>query len=151
MTLFFHRPLVRRVAVTVGMLGALTACQKHDASAGQLAGKMDAAAQQAGQKLDQAASYVGQQVDTAKQNLESASGPTIIVDPSALASSAQANLQGAASAASAELSKAASLTGTGLQSAGRKLQQWSDSAAASSASAASSDSGSNDAQKQMDK
>jgi hypothetical protein len=149
---FTHGPLVRRIASALILLGALAACQKNNASAGQLAGKVDDAAQQAGQTLNQAASYVGQQVDTAKQNIESASAPTITVDPSALSSSAQANLQGAASATSAEFGKAASLTGAGLQSAGRKLQQWSDNTtAASSASAASSDNDSNDAQKQMDK
>ena len=104
MTSFNHRPLVRRLVFAGILLGALAACQKNDASAGQLAGKMDDAAQQAGQSLNQAASYVGQQVDTAKQNIESASStPTITVDPSALASGAQANLQSAASATSAEL------------------------------------------------
>ena len=44
------------------------------------------------------------------------------------------------------------MTGAGLESAGHKLQQWSnDTTAASSATAASSDSDSSDAQKQMDK
>lgn len=151
MTLFPQRSLVCRMAFAVSLLGALAACQKNDASGGQLAGKMNDAAQQAGQKLDQAASYVGQQVDTAKQNLQSASATTITIDPSALASGAQANLQGAASATSAALGKAASLAGAGLQNAGSKLQQWSNNVAASSASAASGDSDSNDAQKQMDK
>ena len=152
MTLFTRRSVVCRTAAALLLLGVLAACQKNNASAGQLAGKMDDATQQAGQAINQAASYVGQQVDTAKQNIESASAPTITVDPSALASGAQANLQGAASSASAELNQAASLTGAGLQSAGRKLQQWSDqTTAASSASAASSDTDSSDAQKQMDK
>ena len=76
------------------------------------------------------------------------------IDPNALASSAQANLQNAASAAQAQLGKAASLTGESLENAGRKLQQWSAQSSASSTSAAASSSGSGyggDAQKQMDK
>jgi hypothetical protein len=97
---------------------------------------------------------VGQQVtatkDAAQQNLDSASAPSIRIDPAALASSAQANLQNAASAANAQLGKAASITGQGLETAGRKLQAWSAQNASSSASSsASTDSA--DAQKQMDK
>jgi hypothetical protein len=149
--------LLRRAAFVAVVFGGLAACQKNDASAGQVAGKLNDAAQVAGQKLDQAASYVGQQVDAtasaAQQNLESASAPTINIDPNALASSAQANLQSAASATHAQLGKAASLTGQSLESAGRKLQEWSAQSSASSANAsASSSSGdSSDAQKQMDK
>ena len=89
----------------------------------------------------------------AQQNLDSASAPTINIDPNALASTAQANLQSAASATNAQLGKAAALTGQGLESAGRKLQEWSvQSSASSTNAAASSSSGeSGDAQKQMDK
>ena len=149
MTQFTRYSLVRRTACAVVLLGALAACQKNDSPAGQLEGKADNAAQQAGQTLDQAASYVGQQVDTAKQNLQSASAPSITIDPSALASSAQAHLQGATNAG---LAQAASIAGAGLETAGRKLQQWSSATtAASSASAASSESENSDAQKQMDK
>ncbi|MGF6920395.1 hypothetical protein OKW41_005737 [Paraburkholderia sp. UCT70] len=146
--------LLHRAAVVVLVFGALAACQKNDASAGQVAGKLNDAAQLAGQKLDQAASYVGQQVDATKdaaqQNLDSASAPSLKIDPAALASSAQANVQNAASAANAQLGKAASITGQGLETAGRKLQAWSaQNAGASASSTASTDSA--DAQKQMDK
>src|SRR4051812_37614561 len=151
-------PLLRRAAVVLFVFGGLAACQKNDASAGQVAGKLNDAAQAASQKLDQAASYVGQKVDetksAAQQNIQSASAPTVTIDPNALASSAQANLQNAASAAQAQLGKAASLTGESLENAGRKLQQWSAQSSASSTSAAASSSGSGyggDAQKQMDK
>lgn len=146
--------LLRRAAFVVLIFGGLAACQKNDASAGQVTSKLDDAAQAAGQKLDQAASYVGQQVDASKaaaqQTLDAASAPSLRIDPASLASSAQANLQNAASAANAQLGKAASLTGQGLEAAGRKLQAWSaQNAAASAASAASGES--SDAQKQMDK
>jgi hypothetical protein len=50
--------LLRRVVFVTVALGALAACQKNDASAGQVAGKVNDVAQAAGQKLDQAASYV---------------------------------------------------------------------------------------------
>ncbi|MGF6996160.1 hypothetical protein P3T25_004533 [Paraburkholderia sp. GAS32] len=157
MTLSIRSPLLRRVAVVALVFGGLTACQKNDASA-QVAGKLNDAAQAAGQKLDQAASYVGQQVDATKaaaqQNLSSASAPSITIDPASLASSAQANLQGAASATNAQLGKAAALTGQGLETAGRKLQEWSAQSSASAAgvsASASASSDSSDAQKQMDK
>ncbi|CAE6772248.1 hypothetical protein R69776_03895 [Paraburkholderia nemoris] len=157
MTLSIRSPLLRRVAVVALVFGGLTACQKNDASA-QVAGKLNDAAQAAGQKLDQAASYVGQQVDATKaaaqQNLSSASAPSITIDPASLASSAQANLQGAASATNAQLGKAAALTGQGLETAGRKLQEWSAQSSASAAgvsASASTSSDSSDAQKQMDK
>src|ERR1700761_6098915 len=82
MTLSIRSPLLRRAAVVALVFCGLTACQKNDASADQVAGKLNQAAQAAGQKLDQAASYVGQQVDatkaTAQQNLDSAaSAPSI--------------------------------------------------------------------------
>jgi len=151
-------PLLHRAVLVLAVFGGLTACQKNDASAGQVAGKLNDAAQAAGQKLDQAASYIGQQVDTTKsaaqQNLESASAPSVNIDPNALASSAQANLQNAASATHAQLGKAATLTGQSLETAGRKLKQWSaqNTASSTNASASSSTSGdSGDAQKQMDK
>jgi hypothetical protein len=151
-------PLLHRVVLVLAVFGGLTACQKNDASAGQVAGKLNDAAQAAGQKLDQAASYIGQQVDATKsaaqQNLDSASAPSVTIDPKALASGAQANLQGAASAANAQLGKAAALTGQSLETAGRKLQQWSAQSTASSTNAAASSSAagdSGDAQKQMDK
>ena len=157
MTLSIRSPLLRRVAVVALVFGGLTACQKNDASA-QVAGKLNDAAQAAGQKLDQAASYVGQQVDATKaaaqQNLSSASAPSITIDPASLASSAQANLQGAASATNAQLGKAAALTGQSLETAGRKLQEWSAQSSASAAgvsASASTSSDSSDAQKQMDK
>ena len=109
MTLSIRSPLLRRAAVVLFVFGGLAACQKNDASAGQVAGKLNDAAQAASQKLDQAASYVGQKVDetksAAQQNLESASAPSVTIDPNALASSAQANLQNAASAAQAQLGK----------------------------------------------
>ncbi|MGH8782317.1 hypothetical protein [Paraburkholderia sp.] len=145
----YRRSPFRIAVATATLLVLLTACEKNDASAGQA--KLNDVAQQAGQKLDQAASYVGQQVDNAstatQQSLDSASKPSINIDPSALASSAHANLQGAASATQAALGHAAAMTGTGLESAGRKLQEWSSQNAASSA--APSDA--SDAQKQMDK
>jgi hypothetical protein len=150
--------LLRRVAFVAVVFGGLAACQKNDATAGQVAGKVNDVAQVAGQKLDQAAGYVGQQVDATKaaaeQNLQSASSPSINIDPGALASTAQANLQNAASATQAQLGKAASLTGQSLETAGRKLQDWSaqNSASTTSATASSTSSGdSADAQKQMDK
>jgi len=147
-----HRSSLLRRAVCVAVLfGGLAACQKNDASAEQVAGKLNDAAQIAGQKLDQAAGYVGQQVDATKaaaqQNLESASAPSIKLDPNVLASTAQANLQNAASAAQAQLGKAAALTGQGLETAGRKLQDWSAQSSASSSAAGDT----SDAQKQMDK
>jgi len=149
-----RRPLVRSTLFAAMLLAGLTACQKNDASAGQTSSGLGNIGQQASQKLDQAASYVGQQVDaakaTAQQNLDAtASGPSIKIDPADLASQAQANLQGAASATNAAVAKAMSSTGVGLETAGRKLQQWSSETSASSQSS-SSDSGS-DAQKQMDK
>ena len=143
--------LLRRAAFVMLVFGGLTACQKNDASAGQVAGKLNDAAQVAGQKLDQAASYVGQQVDTARasaqQSLDAASKPSITFDSSILASGAQANLQSAASMAQGALGRAAGLTGAGLQTAGRRLQEWSSQSAASSTSASDA----SDAQKQMDK
>ena len=152
-------PLVRRTATALALLGVLAACQKNDASAGQVAGKLDDVTQVAGQKFDQAASYVGQQVDaaraTAEQNFSSAaSAPSIRIDPADLASTAQANLQNAASATGTALDRAATMTDEGVQSAGHKLQQWSSQSTAASSSASTSTStstDSTDAQKQMDK
>jgi hypothetical protein len=146
-----RHPLIRTTAFAAMLLAGLAACQKNDASAGQT--KLDDLSQQAGQKLDQAASYVGQQVDaaktTAQQNLDAAaSAPSINIDPNALASQARANLDNAASATNAAVNKAMSSTGTGLETAGRKLQQWSSDASANNQSAPSEAS---DAQKQMDK
>ncbi|SIT36378.1 conserved exported hypothetical protein [Paraburkholderia piptadeniae] len=147
-----HRPLVRSTLFAAMLLAGLTACQKNDASAGQTSPGLNNIGQQASQKLDQAASYVGQQVDaakaTAQQNLDAAaSGPSIKLDPGDLASQAQANFQGAASATNAAVARAMSSTGAGLESAGRKLQQWS-SETSSNSQPSSTDS---DAQKQMDK
>ncbi|WP_408475494.1 hypothetical protein [Paraburkholderia megapolitana] len=143
-----RRSLFRCTAAAVVLLMTLTACEKNDASA---QAKLNDVAQQAGQKLDQAASYVGKQVDTARasaqQSLDAASKPSITFDSSILASGAQANLQSAASMAQGALGRAAGLTGAGLQTAGRRLQEWSSQSAASSTSASDA----SDAQKQMDK
>ncbi|MCX4164372.1 MULTISPECIES: hypothetical protein [Paraburkholderia] len=143
-----RRSLFRCTAAAAVLLTTLTACEKNDASA---QAKLNDVAQQAGQKLDQAASYVGQQVDTARasaqQSLDAASKPSITFDSSILASGAQANLQSAASMAQGALGRAAGLTGAGLQTAGRRLQEWSSQSAASSTSASDA----SDAQKQMDK
>jgi hypothetical protein len=152
----FLRPTLRRGAYALALLGALAACQKNDASAGQLAAKADDAAQQVQQKVDEAASYVGAQVSTdqttTEQGVEAASKPSITINPASLASEAQANLQSAASATQAAIGKAASDAGAGLQTAGQKLQQWGvDQTASASASASSSTSGESDAEKQMDK
>ncbi|PCE26947.1 hypothetical protein BWP39_09165 [Paraburkholderia acidicola] len=142
------RSLFRRTAAAAVLLVTLTACEKNDTSAQT---KLNDVAQQASQKLDQAASYVGQQVDTARataqQSLDAASKPSITIDPSVLASTAQAHLQSAASAAQGALGRAAALTGTGLETTGRRLQEWSSQSAASSTSASDT----TDAQKQMDK
>jgi hypothetical protein len=145
--------LLRRAAFAALALCALAACQKNDAAAGQTGAKLDDAAQQAarvaGQKLDQAVSFVGQQVDkarqSAQQNVEAAAArPSIKLDASEVAATAQAHLHGAAT--NAALGQAASATGFGLQVAGRKLQQWGSETAAASGTATASG-----AQKQRDK
>ncbi len=144
--------LLRRVAFVAVVFGGLAACQKNDASAGQVAGKLNDAAQAAGQKLDQAASYVGQQVDATKtpreQNLESALGA---VDQRSIPVRSRRPRKPICRARPARprrrLGKAASLTGQGLETAGRKLQEWSAQSSASSANASASSSGSSDSQR----
>lgn len=103
-----------RIAVALAALGLLAACEKHDATAGQAASALNNLASQTNQKFDQAASYVGHKT-----------GSMPDLSASDAVASAPANLQGAASATNAAIADAASATGAGLQSAGRKLQEWS--------------------------
>ncbi|SAK49252.1 hypothetical protein AWB79_01397 [Caballeronia hypogeia] len=148
-----------RIALALAALGALAACEKHDASAGQAAGAFNNIASQTSQKFDQAASYVGQKVDAAKQsaqqNFDSA-GSMPDMSASSVAATARANLDNAASATNAAISNAASSTGAGLQSAGRKLQEWSAREGGASnthagASAASPSEDTSGARTEMDK
>ncbi|WP_246174048.1 hypothetical protein [Paraburkholderia hayleyella] len=142
----------RRLAVMALLLPgvlSLGACGKDDASA-HATNALNDMARQASQALGQAASFVGQQVDsaraTAQQHLDAAlpndaasgaaasaptaasaaSAPVMVLTPDALASSAQAHLRDTASTV---LGKAAGLTGAGLETAGRKLQEWSSQTA----------------------
>ncbi|MDR5812890.1 MULTISPECIES: hypothetical protein [unclassified Caballeronia] len=151
-----------RIAVALGALALLAACEKHDATAGQAVGAFNNLASQTGQKFDQAASYVGQKVDAAKQsaqqNFDNA-GSMPDISASGVAASARANFDNAASATQAAINNAASATGAGLQSAGRKLQDWStrpDGAQAGSqtgvqASGATASSDPGNARAEMDK
>ena len=152
-TMTMQKNRMNRLAGAVVALGLLAACEKHDAAAGQAASALNNVASQAGQKFDQATNYVDQQVDSVKQsaqsNLQSA-GTLPDMSASGVAAAARANLAGAASATNAAIVNAASDTGAGLQSAGRKLQDWSASSAlgqsgasgASGTSSGSSSSGS---------
>jgi ElaB/YqjD/DUF883 family membrane-anchored ribosome-binding protein len=117
-----------RIAMALAALGALAACEKHDATAGQAASALNNLASQTNQKFDQAASYVGQKMDAAKQSAQQGldkAGSRPDMSASGVAASARANLNSAASATNAAIADAASATGAGLQSAGRKLQEWS--------------------------
>ncbi|WJF91245.1 hypothetical protein QS306_06325 [Paraburkholderia bonniea] len=151
MTIFIHSSVFRRTALALILLGVLGACHKDDSSAGQAANSLTDVARQASEKLDQAASFVGQQVDSARATAQQhigaaasaalsasaasgASAPGVTLNPDALASSAQAHLRGAASAV---LGKAAGLTGAGLETAGRKLQEWSSQTSAAGSDPAS--------------
>lgn len=138
---------ISRAAVPVLACAALAAgCGKQDASAPDVAGKSaDAvqqavqqgaqeaaqrAAQRAAQQLDQAASFVNRQVDAATSQTAGANASA-----ADLASSARGQLRDAASAGQAMLGHAAAATGTGLQIAGRSLQQWASGVAASAPAA----------------
>jgi hypothetical protein len=141
-TMMMQKKWMNRLASAVVMLGLLAACEKHDAEAGQAV--LNNVASQAGQKFDQAASYVGQQADSVKQsaqqNLQSA-GTLPDLSASGVVATARANMDGAASSANAAIANAASDTGAGLQTAGRKLQEWSASGTSTGQSASSTVSG----------
>ena len=134
----FQNVRLSRGVLPLLVCAALVAgCEKHDTppadAARQSADALRQAAQdaaqratqQATQKLDQAASFVNQQVDEAR------------AWAAELASAAKGQWRDAASSANALLGHAAATTGTGLQAAGRALQQWASGTAAASAPAAS--------------
>ena len=141
----------------IGCAALLAGCEKHDNSpaadnARQSAEDAKQAAKDAGQqiqqKLDQAASFVNRQVDAARADVANhasgASGASAPMSASAaeFASSAKGQLRDAASSTNAALGRAAVQAGVGLEAAGRKLQQWASSTAASSSASASDASGS---------
>lgn len=111
----------------------LAGCDKPASNASapdHAASAVAAAAATAAGKLDQAASFVDSQIAAAKAGVASAASAVPPVSASDVASAAQAHLKQAATAA---FGLAASAAGTGLETAGRKLQQWSRDHGASSA------------------
>ncbi|PXW27129.1 hypothetical protein [Paraburkholderia caballeronis] len=150
----FQNVRLSRGVLPLLVCAALVAgCEKHDTppadAARQSADALRQAAQdaaqratqQATQKLDQAASFVNQQVDAARagaqRHLDNAASQPAGASAAELASAAKGQWRDAASSANALLGHAAATTGTGLQAAGRALQQWASGTAAASAPAAS--------------
>lgn len=154
MNLILNTTLRYRVLPALLCAALAAGCEKHEAASGALNGQaadaVKQAAQQAQQKLDQAASFVNQQLNAARAGVAgqsnqaasqpAASGPA--ASAADLASAAKDQWHNAASAAHAMLGQAAATTGTGLQAAGRALQQWASGAAAASGPAAQAQPGS---------